>query len=68
MDGYQVGVIVFIEEFMDNQEVKWYVFEKMFLYVLVNFFWDSEVKFIVVGKELLECGVDVLIFDCLGFY
>ena len=68
VDGHQVGVIVPIEELMDNQEAKWHVLEKVPLYTLANPFWDSEAKLIAAGKELLERGADVLILDCLGFH
>lgn len=68
VDGHQVGVIVPIEELMDNQEAKWHVLEKVPLYALANPFWDSEAKLIAAGKELLERGADVLILDCLGFH
>ncbi|HDS3774460.1 AroM family protein [Enterobacter roggenkampii] len=68
VDGHQVGVIVPIEELMDNQEAKWHVLEKVHLYALANPFWDSEAKLIAAGKELLERGADVLILDCLGFH
>ncbi|WP_320708962.1 AroM family protein [Enterobacter sp. 302C9] len=68
VDGHQVGVIVPIEELMDNQEAKWHVLEKVPLYALGNPFWDSEAKLIAAGKELLERGADVLILDCLGFH
>ena len=68
VDGHQVGVIVPIEELMDNQEAKWQVLEKVPLYALANPFWDSEAKLIAAGKELLERGADVLILDCLGFH
>lgn len=61
VDGHQVGVIVPIEELMDNQEAKWHVLEKVPLYALANPFWDSEAKLIAAGKELLERGADVLI-------
>ncbi len=44
VDGHQVGVIVPIEELMDNQEAKWHVLEKVPLYALANPFWDSEAK------------------------
>ena len=56
VDGHQVGVIVPIEELMDNQEAKWHVLEKVPLYALANPFWDSEAKLIAAGKELLERG------------
>ena len=36
VDGHQVGVIVPIEELMDNQEAKWHVLEKVPLYALAN--------------------------------
>ncbi|WP_204278742.1 AroM family protein, partial [Enterobacter hormaechei] len=36
VDGHQVGVIVPIEELMDNQTAKWHVLEKMPLYALAN--------------------------------
>lgn len=68
VDGHQVGVIVPIEELMDNQEAKWHVLEKVPFYALANPFWDSEAKLIAAGKELLERGADVLILDCLGFH
>ena len=68
VDGHQVGVIVPIEELMDNQEATWHVLEKVPLYALANPFWDSEAKLIAAGKELLERGADVLILDCLGFH
>ncbi|HDT2084320.1 TPA: AroM family protein [Enterobacter roggenkampii] len=68
VDGHQVGVIVPIEELMDNQEAKWHVLEKVPLYALAYPFWDSEAKLIAAGKELLERGADVLILDCLGFH
>ena len=68
VDGHQVGVIVPIEELMDNQEAKWHVLEKVPLYALANPFWDSEAKLIAAGEELLERGADVLILDCLGFH
>jgi protein AroM len=67
VDGHQVGVIVPIEELMDNQEAKWHVLEKVPLYALANPFWDSEAKLIAAGKELLERG-RCLILDCLGFH
>ncbi|MHC9005144.1 AroM family protein [Enterobacter adelaidei] len=68
VDGHQVGVIVPLEELMDNQEVKWHVLEKVPLYALANPFWDSDVALIEAGRELLERGADVLILDCLGFH
>lgn len=68
VDGHQVGVIVPIEEFMDNQEAKWQVLEKVPLYALANPFWDSEAALIAAGRELMERGADVLILDCLGFH
>lgn len=68
VDGHQVGVIVPIEELMDNQEAKWQVLEKVPLYALANPFWDSEAALIGAGRELMERGADVLILDCLGFH
>ncbi|MBW8247062.1 AroM family protein [Enterobacter mori] len=68
VDGHQVGVIVPIEELMDNQEAKWHVLEKVPLYTLANPFWDSEAALIAAGRELMERGADVLILDCLGFH
>ncbi|MCP2123345.1 UNVERIFIED_ORG: protein AroM [Pantoea agglomerans] len=68
VDGHQVGVIVPIEELMDNQEAKWQVLEKVPLYALANPFWDSEAALIAAGRELMERGADVLILDCLGFH
>ncbi|MCM7484745.1 AroM family protein [Enterobacter kobei] len=68
VDGHQVGVIVPVEELMNNQEAKWHVLEKTPLYALANPFWDSEAKLIAAGKALLEKGADVLILDCLGFH
>ena len=68
VDGHQVGVIVPIEELMDNQEAKWHVLEKVPVYALATACWDSEAKLIAAGKELLERGADVLILDCLGFH
>ena len=68
VDGHQVGVIVPIEELMDNQEAKWQVLEKVPLYALANPFWDSEEALIAAGRELMERGADVLILDCLGFH
>ncbi|HHY3010575.1 TPA: AroM family protein [Enterobacter ludwigii] len=68
VDGHQVGVIVPIEELMDNQTAKWHVLEKMPLYARANPFWDSEAALIEAGRELLERGADVLILDCLGFH
>lgn len=68
VDGHQVGVIVPIEELMDNQEAKWQVLEKVPLYALANPFWDSEAALIAAGQELMERGADVLILDCLGFH
>ena len=68
VDGHQVGVIVPMEELMNNQEAKWHVLEKTPLYALANPFWDSEAKLIAAGKALLEKGADVLILDCLGFH
>jgi protein AroM len=68
VDGHQVGVIVPIEELMDNQEAKWQVLEKAPLYALANPFWDSEAALIAAGQELMERGADVLILDCLGFH
>lgn len=68
VDGHQVGVIVPIEELMDNQEAKWHVLEKVPLYALANPFWDSDAALIEAGRELLERGADVLILDCLGFH
>ena len=68
VDGHQVGVIVPIEELMDNQEAKWQVLEKVPLYALANPFWDSEAALIAAGRELMERGADVLILHCLGFH
>lgn len=68
VDGHQVGVIVPIEELMDNQEAKWQVLEKVPLYALANPFWDSEAALIAAGRDLMERGADVLILDCLGFH
>ena len=68
VDGHQVGVIVPIEELMDNQEAKWHVLEKVPLYALTNPFWDSEAKLIAAGQELIDRGADVLMLDCLGFH
>ncbi|WP_336213303.1 AroM family protein [Enterobacter sp. P82] len=68
VDGHQVGVIVPLEELMNNQEVKWHVLEKVPLYALANPFWDSDAALIEAGRELLERGADVLILDCLGFH
>ncbi|MCC8229719.1 AroM family protein [Enterobacter mori] len=68
VDGHQVGVIVPIEELMDNQEAKWQVLEKVPLYALANPFWDSEAALIAAGRELMERGADVLILDFLGFH
>lgn len=56
VDGHQVGVIVPMEELMNNQEAKWHVLEKTPLYALANPFWDSEAKLIAAGKALLEKG------------
>ncbi|MCU3988663.1 AroM family protein [Enterobacter mori] len=68
VDGHQVGVIVPIEELMDNQEAKWQALEKVPLYALANPFWDSEAALIAAGRDLMERGADVLILDCLGFH
>ena len=66
VDGHR-GVIVPIEELMDNQKQNGTCL-KTPLYALANPFWDSEAKLIAAGKELLERGADVLILDCLGFH
>jgi len=68
VDGHQVGVIVPIEELLDNQAAKWQVLEKTPLYALANPVWDSEAALIAAGQELLDRGADVLILDCLGFH
>ena len=76
VDGHQVGVIVPVEELLDNQTVKWaalehtplYALEHTPLYALANPFWDSEAKLIAAGQELIDRGADVLMLDCLGFH
>ena len=68
VDGHQVGVIVPIEELIDNQASKWKVLENPPHYALANPFWDSETKLIAAGRELIESGADVLMLDCLGFH
>lgn len=68
VDGHQVGVIVPIQELLDNQVNKWKVLQKMPLFALANPFWDSETKLIAAGRELLDQGADVLMLDCLGFH
>ncbi|MOA13735.1 hypothetical protein D3C78_1337970 [compost metagenome] len=68
VDGHQVGVIVPIQELLDNQANKWKVLQKMPLFALANPFWDSETKLIAAGRELLDQGADVLMLDCLGFH
>lgn len=68
VDGHQVGVIVPIQELLDNQANKWKVLQKMPLFALANPFWDSETKLIDAGRELLDQGADVLMLDCLGFH
>lgn len=68
VDGHQVGVIVPIQELLDNQTNKWKVLQKMPLFALANPFWDSETKLIAAGRELLDQGADVLMLDCLGFH
>lgn len=68
VDGHQVGVIVPIEELLDNQANKWKVLAKTPHYALANPFWDSETKLIAAGRELIEKGADVLMLDCLGFH
>ncbi|MNE75062.1 hypothetical protein D3C80_1711860 [compost metagenome] len=68
VDGHQVGVIVPIQELLDNQVNKWKVLQKMPLFALANPIWDSETKLIAAGRELLDQGADVLMLDCLGFH
>lgn len=68
VDGHQVGVIVPVEELLDNQTVKWAALEHTPLYALTNPFWDSEAKLIAAGQELIDRGADVLMLDCLGFH
>jgi len=68
VDGHQVGVIVPIQELLDNQANKWKGLQKMPLFALANPFWDSETKLIAAGRELLDQGADVLMLDCLGFH
>ncbi|WP_449554256.1 AroM family protein [Lelliottia amnigena] len=68
VDGHQVGVIVPIQELLDNQANKWKVLQKMPLFALANPIWDSETKLIAAGRELLDQGADVLMLDCLGFH
>ena len=68
VDGHQVGVIVPVEELLDNQTVKWAALEHTPLYALANPFWDSEAKLIAAGQELIDRGADVLMLDCLGFH
>jgi len=68
VDGHQVGVIVPIQELLDNQANKWKMLQKMPLFALANPFWDSETKLIAAGRELLDQGADVLMLDCLGFH
>jgi protein AroM len=68
VDGHQVGVIVPIEELLENQEAKWSALERTPLYVLANPITDSEAKLIASGQALLDKGADVLILDCLGFH
>lgn len=68
VDNHQVGVIVPIQELLDNQANKWKVLQKMPLFALANPFWDSETKLIAAGRELLDQGADVLMLDCLGFH
>lgn len=68
VDGHQVGVIVPIQELLDNQANKWKVLQKIPLFALANPFWDSETKLIAAGRELLDQGADVLMLDCLGFH
>lgn len=66
VDGHQVGVIVPVEELLDNQTVKWAALEHTPLYALANPFWDSEAKLIAAGQELIDRGADVLMLDCLA--
>lgn len=68
VDGHQVGVIVPIEELLENQEAKWSALEQTPLYALANPITDSEAKLIASGQALLDKGADVLILDCLGFH
>jgi len=68
VDGHQVGVIVPIEELLENQAAKWQVLEKTPLYALSNPHSDSEAALITSGQGLLDRGADVLILDCLGFH
>lgn len=68
VDGHQVGVIVPIEELLDDQATKWMLLQKQPLFALANPIWDSEEKLICAGRELLEQGADVLMLDCLGFH
>ena len=63
-----MGVIVPVEELLDNQTVKWAALEHTPLYALTNPFWDSEAKLIAAGQELIDRGADVLMLDCLGFH
>ncbi|MGR5944174.1 AroM family protein [Enterobacter sp. C4G1] len=68
VDGHQVGVIVPIEELLENQEAKWSALAQTPLYALANPITDSEAKLIASGQALLDEGADVLILDCLGFH
>lgn len=67
VDGHQVGVIVPMEELMNNQKQNGTCLKNASV-CLANPFWDSEAKLIAAGKALLEKGADVLILDCLGFH
>ncbi|WP_368544526.1 AroM family protein [Enterobacter soli] len=68
VDGHQVGVIVPIEELLENQAVKWSALEKTPLYALAHPISDSDEKLIASGQALLDKGADVLMLDCLGFH
>ncbi|URO00144.1 AroM family protein [Leclercia adecarboxylata] len=68
VDSHQVGVIVPMEELLENQSKKWQGLANTPLLAVANPFWDNEAKLIDAGRDLLDRGADVLMLDCLGFH
>lgn len=68
VDGHQVGVIVPVEDLMDDQAEKWQVLQSPPLFSLANPVHGTTEQLIEAGKDLLEQGADVIMLDCLGFH
>ena len=68
VDSHQVGVIVPMDELLENQSKKWQGLSNAPLLAVANPFWDSENRLIDAGRDLLDRGADVLMLDCLGFH